>query len=511
MPILYIPNDPEARKAPPARSIRPARKRASGRADFALGALPKAKPWPEDSSEFLHWQCREALLRAVAMWEKIAGPLKRWQHGAKLRVDVDIGDELNAYYDRESVGYAHFTSSRNGRLRRFAASVDVVAHEAGHAFLDAIRPELWDSNLPEPNAFHEAFGDCIAILTALADRELRRALLKADPTLGRANFAETLMESLANGVRDAMPDHNAAKPRRGRNRLRWTFFTSLPSDGGPGELIADSHSFGQVFVGSFYDTLRNIYRDGGKRNEAALWKAALAAGKLLVRAARKAPHGPRFFQAIGRAMTLEDEALHKGRHHEAIRLAFKAHGILLGSVAALAPRSMLDGPAPKTAVDTGRAAMAPATLDDLRARLQLPAGASLRLRSFDLGGRAVTEACHERVVSLAGLSERLQGVVAIGVEPTLVGAENRRAAVLGALPDPQMTQDEVRAFVRVLVARDQIAYDAATRMAAAKHRTRRGRGAVTSPQAAPTHAVVQENGLTLLRRVRYACGCCAKR
>jgi hypothetical protein len=172
---------------------------------------------------------------------------------------------------------------------------------------------------------------------------------------------------------------------------------------------------------------------------------------------------------------------------------------------------MLDGPAPKTAVGTGRVAMAPATLDDLRARLQLPADASLRLRSFDLGGRVVTEACHERAVPLAGLSERLQGVVAIGAEPTLVGAENRRAAVLGALPDPQMTQDEVRAFVRGLVARDQIAYDAAMRKAAARHRTRRGRGAVTSPQAAPTHAVVQEDGLTVLRRVRYACGCCAKR
>jgi hypothetical protein len=234
-------------------------------------------------------------------------------------------------------------------------------------------------------------------------------------------------------------------------------------------------------------------------------------GKLLVRAARKAPHGPRFFQAVGRAMTLEDDAIHRGRHHEAIRLAFKGHGILLGSVAALAPRSMLDGPAPKSAVGTGHAAMAKATLDDLRQRLGLPGTATLRLRSYDLGGRRVTEACHERLVPLAGLSERLQHVVAVGVEPTLVGAENRRAAVLGALPDPQMTQDEVRAFVRGLVARNQIAYDDRARRAAAKRATRPGRGAIMSANAAPTHAVVQERGQPTLKRVRYACGCCARR
>jgi len=507
MPIHYIPNDPEARKAPALREVRPARKRASGRADFAFGTLPGAQPWPIDSDAFLRWQCREALLRAVAMWEKIAGPLKRWQHGAKLRVDADIGEELNAYYDRESVGYAHQRSTKTGKLRRFAASVDVVAHEAGHAFLDAIRPELWDSNLPEPNAFHEAFGDCIAILAALADRDVRRALLKADPKLGKANFVETLMESLANAIRDEMPGHNAAKPRRGRNRHKWTFFTVLPGDGGPGKLIADSHSFGQVFVGCFHDTLRNVFLAGKKRDEAALWKAAQTAGKLLARAARKAPHGPRFFQSIGRAMTLEDDAIHGGRNHESIRLAFKAHGILLGSVAALAPRSMLDGPAPKSAVGTGRTAMAKATMDDLRARLNLPANASLRMRSYDLGGRSITEACHERQVQLSGLSERLEGVVAMGAEPTLVGAEHRRAAVLGALPDPQMTQDEVRAFVRGLVARNAIAYDEPARKAAARRATKRGSGAVASPNAAPTHAVVQVGGQPVLKRIRFACGC----
>ncbi|HEX3137801.1 MAG TPA: hypothetical protein VHT22_09340, partial [Casimicrobiaceae bacterium] len=204
MTILFIPNDPEAKKSPPARKIAPAPARRTGKTTFDFGKLPQLKVWPADSPEFLVWQCREAVMRALAMWEKIAGPLKHWQGNAqrkKLKVNIDEGSDLNAYYDRQSLGYYHFRSKKTKLLRRFAASTDVVSHECGHALLDAVRPELWDSNFPEPNAFHEAFGDCVALLTALADLETRKALLKQVPKLAGANFVETLIESLANGLR----------------------------------------------------------------------------------------------------------------------------------------------------------------------------------------------------------------------------------------------------------------------------------------------------------------------
>ena len=165
MTILFIPNDPEAKKSPPARKVAPAAARRAGKTAFDFGTLPQLKVWPADSPEFLVWQCREAVMRALAMWEKIAGPLKHWQGSTqrkKLKVNIDEGSDLNAYYDRQSLGYYHFRSKKTKLLRRFAASTDVVSHECGHALLDAVRPELWDSNFPEPNAFHEAFGDCVA-------------------------------------------------------------------------------------------------------------------------------------------------------------------------------------------------------------------------------------------------------------------------------------------------------------------------------------------------------------
>ncbi len=507
MPIQFIPNDPEAKRAPMAQRITPSGARAKGKTDFNFGALPALREWPAASDEFLVLQCREALLRALSAWEGIAGPLSKWQ-GAKsrrkLKVHVDEGEDTNAYYDRRSLGFYHQVSSKTGRLRRFAASVDVVAHEAGHAFLDAIRPSLWDSNYPEPNAFHEAFGDCIAIVTALSQPDLRKALLKRDPKLSRANFVETLMESLANGIRDEERQHNGAKPRRGSNRHQWTLPTTLPDEGGPGKLINQSHSFGQVFVGCFYDTLRNVFVASKKKNSKALANAAQVVGRLLVRAADKASHGPRFFQAVGRTMTLEDETLHARKYHEAIRLAFKAHGILLGSAAAVSPRTALKGAAPKLVRRARGRTLAKATLDDLKSRMSLPAGTPMSVRSYELGGKAIAEVCHLRAVPLGALSKQLAGVVAYGVEPALIGGTNRRAAVLGALPDAQMTEDEVHTFVAGLLRRGAIKFDG--KGAAAKRRGRHG--AVAGRTRVETHGVVRQGGKLVLKRLRYACGCC---
>jgi AcrR family transcriptional regulator len=505
MPILFVTNDPEAKKCPKPRAIAPAGKRGSGKTDFDVGPLPAEKVWPANSDEFLVWQCREAVMRALLTWEKIAGPLAHWQGSArrkKLKVIVDEGEDLNAYYDRDSVGYYHFRSKKTGRLRRFAASVEVVSHEVGHAFLDAMRPELWSSNYPEPNAFHEAFGDCIAILTSLADVDVRKALLKQDPKLSRTNFVETLMESLANGIRDNDAKHNAAKPRHGKNAYRWVLPTTLPDDGGPGVLINEIHSYGQVFVGCFYDTLRNVFAMQARHDQESLWTAAELVGELLARAARKAPHTPRFFQSVGRAMTLEDNVLHGGAHHDAIRDAFGAHDILLGSNAVLAPRTSLKGAAPKTA-RAAKQPLAKATLDDLRSRLGLSPRAALRMRSYDLGGTRINEAIHDRAVPLKGLSPRLAKVSAVGVEPSMIGESNRHAAVLGALPDAQSTSDEVRSFVASLVRQGAITYDGKGKGAKGAG----GLGAVGGTGGAATHGVVRRNGQLMLERLRFSCGC----
>jgi hypothetical protein len=88
---------------------------------------------------------------------------------------------------------------------------------------------------------------------------------------------------------------------------------------------------------------------GEAPGSAALRRAALHAGTLLVRAASAAPESARFFRAVGSAMALADEEETGGAHRDAIRNAFSAHGIALGSHGMLAPTAALEGPGPTPA------------------------------------------------------------------------------------------------------------------------------------------------------------------
>ena len=493
MSIHFIPNDPMAGpSAPPQRRKTPTRDRPAGRAGFTLFDPEPEGLYPPGSAEFLFGQCREAALRAVLSWEHHEGPLRAWQ-GRRRRLDL-VQDavrqqgqppQLNAFYDRS--GFVFFASTQAGRTTQSGASTDVVAHEVGHGLLDALRPDLWDTPFLEVNAFHEAFGDCMALLTALGDAKTRTALLAIG--LGKKNFVETTAEELSDAIRRVDATHNAAEPRRARNTLAWQLPTSLPADGGPGVLINESHSFARVFTGCFWDLLRNLLGSG--TTSAALTAATHTAAELLVRGAAAAPEDARFFQAVGRAMVLADEEDHAGAHHPAIRQAFAAHGIALGSNAMLAPVATLDGPSPAAGGVAARA-LSPATRRDLMSRLGAGSHARMVVRRRDIGGTAVVQAMHEREVPLGSVSSRLKGVVVFAPEGVLVGGSGRRAAVLGGLPEASATTDEALTYVDSLVTHGRIDYG----------------GAAASPRRLSwhSHAVRSMGGRRVLTRTRFACG-----
>ena len=94
---------------------------------------------------------------------------------------TDAGDDLNAFYDRASLQF--FSHSFGGDTVHSAESVDVVTHEQGHAFLDAIRSDFFEVPFIEVGALHEAFGDCTAMLCALEDKAVRDAVIKSTPDL----------------------------------------------------------------------------------------------------------------------------------------------------------------------------------------------------------------------------------------------------------------------------------------------------------------------------------------
>ena len=494
MAINFIPNDPRAGAAAPVlRTQAKRRNRPASKSGFTLVNPSVEGIFHPGTPSFLFWQCREAALAALQAWEASAGSHKRWQgNRKKLRLLQDDGIDLNAFYDRASFSFFH--QAIDNATFFSGASTDVVAHEVGHGLLDSVRPEFFDVNFLEVGAFHEAFGDCMAVLTALEDLETRTKLLTTDANLLRRNFVESTAEDLSEGIRRLMPTHNAAEPRHAFNLFKYQLPQTLPSSGGPGKLINEVHSFGMLFTGCFWDFIANLFAAAPTKNVASLLTAARVAGGVLIAGAKTALVTPRFLQSVGRAMILADQTLNAGKNRDHIRNAFTKHNILLGTNAMLAPAMMLSGSAP-----TGNT-LSLATRKDLMNRLGGAAGARLAVVAARVAGTKAVYAQHAREVSLNALDKRLKGVVAFGQELVTIGDSGGRASILGAIPNAVDTEGEVQSFVRSLLQYDAIDLSSSKKSV---------RSAVSRQNRGTTHAIKTVAGKKILSRTRFQCGCCS--
>jgi hypothetical protein len=153
-------------------------------------------------------------------------------------------------------------------------------------------------------------------------------------------------------------------------------------------------------------------------------------------------------------------------------------------------------------------ALMSSTTADLRVRLGAEHGTKLHVRSVELGQKRFVEASHERRIDLTGLASYLKGVSASGSEPVLVAPVRGAMAIMSSMPDANATHDEVHAFVKGLVARDEIAHGATSPA------LRSVRGAARLPpyrvQLHWLHRVVRQRGEATLARAHLR-GCCCRR
>ena len=262
--IAYTPNDPLASGGPPARHIRPSRLPSGDVATFKVQPSAVAGTYPPLTPEFDYWQTLTALVAGLKTWKAIEGSsLHRWFGNQKtLPVLTNSGDDLNAFYDRSSLQF--FAHTFGGVTVHSAESTDVVTHEEGHGLLDAIRSDFFDVPFIEVGALHEAFGDCMAILTAISDKGIRDAMLAASPDLSGNQFVESLAEQLGDAIRREYGPQSVEKGalRHALNTFSWSDPTALPPSAPADKLCGEVHSFSRVFSGAFYDVIRNIYRAG---------------------------------------------------------------------------------------------------------------------------------------------------------------------------------------------------------------------------------------------------------
>lgn len=501
--VSYVPNDPLASGGPTIETVQARNFPPGDIAKFDI--QPSASPGKYDplTPEFDYWQSKLALISGLRNWKVITGGfLPRWFGNQRsLPVLTDAGDDLNAFYDRSSLQFFHHEF--DGVTVHSAESVDVVTHEQGHAFLDAIRSDFFEVPFIEVGSLHEAFGDCCAVLVALEDKAVRDAVIAASPDLSKHHFVESLAEQLGDAIRrEYGPDTvESGALRHALNTFKWVDPTTLPSWAPADQLCGEVHSFARVFVGAFYDVIRNIYNGGKKKDSTALRNASRTAGKLLITAIRTVPAAPRIYEGVGQRMVQADVASNGGANSAAIKAAFAAHGMTLP-----APATSLAVPVASTNGNGHGPRRTRASVSNvLREQLEVPPDTKIELTPVDssLHGSIAHVSAYR---SMALDSDGLEGVRLMVPGVARVQTTRRGGAITGVLgnvtPASGQVEDEARAFVRALVASGEVrtAPRAATRM----RTSAAPQPQVQSPRKRTSHEIRLVGGQPTLVRVGFS-------
>lgn len=180
-----------------------------------------------------------------------------------LNVYPRAGYTMNAYYSRsgKSLKFFYFNNPSDPPgtpIKHFTCrSLDIVAHETGHAVLDALKPQwLGMGNPPQTGGLHESFGDLTSIFLALSQLDQVEAVIaQTKANLHDKTFLSDLAEEFGmvlgrpNGLRNADNDLKLS------------------------EVGTEVHAISQVFTGAIYDILADIFvseRHPAKMDDAKL-------------------------------------------------------------------------------------------------------------------------------------------------------------------------------------------------------------------------------------------------
>lgn len=449
----------------------------------APASAPAPRIYPTGTAEFRFWSAAEALRRSAGFWAQVGAISWNPDIGKDLPVRLDDGVDLNAYYARNDFpvqGIKQGLSFFHDQVRDLASgqlstvfsgeSPDVVAHELGHAVLDALKPGLWNLASIEAAAFHEAFGDTSSILTALQLPSVRQAILEeTGGKLARSSSVSRVAEQLGYAIRQRHPDSvDRDSLRNASNTFVYTDPTLLPSNGPASGLTAASHNFARVFTGAFLEVLSGMVLTlNGSPGPDDVLEASLDMGKLLAQAVVGAPIRATFFQAVAEQLVLSDRILFHGKYAEPIRAALVRRRLLPLDALATPPaasrgaRARMAGVSEYVSSEATRVTVNGAPLGLMAATVHVEAPAAAESPAFSGAATAAT--------GVARLSS-------------------------SALPD-------VEAFLAGLVVRGRVrAGSGAKRAAGLDQATRRKR---------LTHHLVPVEGGVELQRLVFECGHCA--
>jgi hypothetical protein len=220
-----------------------------------------------------------------------------WQWNTPANADpIEIfprhSNMQNAFYSRTGRLLAFGFFPQSGTTIFTCRSLDIVAHEAGHAVLDGIKPNwLLAGNPPQTGALHESFGDLTAIFLSLSQLDLVEAVIaQTKANLHNKTFLADLAEQFGLALGLPMGLRNAD------NDLKLS------------QVGNEVHALSEVFTGAIYDILADIFafeRQPLMCDDAVtLHAVGEYVRSLLVRAIQAAPESAATFADVANQMLL---------------------------------------------------------------------------------------------------------------------------------------------------------------------------------------------------------------
>lgn len=250
----------------------------------------------------------------LMMYDRYLGSPAQFSFRGPLNVLPHKGTGKTAYFSRwdRSINFFEWDSPSLGKRVTTSQSADVIAHEIGHAVWDGLRPRAGYSG--EAGAFHEAFGDCSALLHAMQqESNVARALQQNEGDLRKPSLISRMAEEFGSGFNKEDKDPNNDERlyyRTALNEFKYIDPKLLPDDDYPptvGEdvLTREFHSFSRVWSGAFYRMLTALYegeKSAGTESVEALTTARDKLGHVWGQALNELPPTGIKFKVVSEAM-----------------------------------------------------------------------------------------------------------------------------------------------------------------------------------------------------------------
>jgi hypothetical protein len=267
--------------------------------------------------------------------EDALGRSLKWAFDApQLLVIPRAGEWANAFYERESHSLQFFffkSVSKPERTVYTSLSQDIVAHETGHAILDGIAPDLYNSITPQSLAIHESIADLTALLSAFRTSNLTSPALQL--TGGSISESRVFSGIAGEFGRANAPEGGAAFLRDLNNGKTLDPKDKSSDRYGKPNLVArdEPHALSEVLSGALYALMIDIYeREKIMYSEVArrkdwpelklwvysLWTGAQKFKRIIFRALDYLPPGEVSFADYGRAIIAADQASHPAEKEE---------------------------------------------------------------------------------------------------------------------------------------------------------------------------------------------------